>query len=128
MKNPMKRLALGALVYCLLAVFPAFGSCPFLDLGSTRFLTGDCTVDATFLVPDGMVLDGGGYTVNVTDPVPGHFLGAVIKNAGSWMGVTNLKINAIGLNNVCDSGDNRLRGVFLQSASGGSLLTLRSSR
>jgi hypothetical protein len=84
-------------------------------------LHGDCTTDSTLLVPDGMTLDGNGYTITAVDPVGGHFLGAVIRNAGASASVVNLVVTTLNLANVCDPNapvDTRLRGIMFEGASG----------
>ena len=48
----------------------------------------------------------------------GHFLGAVIKNGGGVANVQNLTVTTSGLTDACDGGDDRLRGILLDGASG----------
>jgi hypothetical protein len=81
-------------------------------------LTADCTTDETIPVPDGYTLDGKGHAVTAVDPTSGHFVGAVVANDGETAYVTNLVVQAQGLENVCDSGDDRLRGIMFDGASG----------
>ncbi len=98
-------------------------TCTFTTVGTTMTLDADCTTDATILVPDGMTLDGNGHTITASDPPGpgGHFLGAIIKNAGSTANVINLTVTTSNLVNVCDPSsptDTRLRGIMFQGASG----------
>ncbi len=96
----------------------AANNCSFATSGSVMALQSDCTTDATILVPDGMILDGGGFTLTAVDPAGGHFVGGVVKNGGSSASVANLTITTLNLANVCDGGDQRLRGILFQGASG----------
>jgi predicted extracellular nuclease len=94
--------------------------CEFSDNAatSTRTLLSDCDTSRTILVPNGWTLDGAGHSITAKDPADGHFLGAVVRNAGASANVRNLTVTASSLNNVCDDGDNRLRGILLDGASG----------
>ena len=98
---------------CTVVMIPCGGwaatTCTFTTVGSTMTLDADCTTDATITIPDGFTLNGNGHTITALDPSGGHFLGAVVKNAGGTANVTNLTVTASGLQNVCDGGDNRLR-------------------
>lgn len=87
-------------------------------VAKTMTLDANCWTDATIHIPDGYTLDGANYTITAVDPPGGHFLGAIIKNAGSTAFVKNLKLDAAGLANVCDGGDNRLRGILFEGAGG----------
>lgn len=120
----MKRnMLLGALAIFAMVFGPIPGSeaatnCTLTTVGSTMTLDGDCTSDATIFIPDSMTLDGDGHTITAVDPPGGHFLGAVVRNAGSTAHVTNLTVTTSGLANVCDAAGNRLRGILFESASG----------
>lgn len=92
--------------------------CSVTTVGTTITLNGDCVTDTTIFVPDGYTLDGNGYTITAVDPAGGHFLGAVVQNGGATAHVTNLTVTASGLANVCDAGDNRLRGILFDGAGG----------
>ncbi len=99
----------------------AANDCVFNTSGSTMKLMNDCTTDATILIPDGFLLDGNSHSITAVDPDGGHFLGAVVMNAGSEAHVKDLSITTDSLANVCDgsgSPDNRLRGILFLSASG----------
>jgi hypothetical protein len=103
----------------LLAPFSeATTSCTFTTVGSTMTLNGDCTTDATILVLNGFTLDGAGFTITAEDPLGNHFLGAVVKNGGAFAAVKNLTVDTNALANICDGGDDRLRGILFDGASG----------
>jgi hypothetical protein len=93
--------------------------CAFTTAGTTMTLVADCTTSETILIPDGFTLDGADHTITAVDPeAPGHFLGAVVRNGGASAIVTNLTVTASGLTDACDEGDDRLRGILLDGASG----------
>ncbi len=92
--------------------------CTFTVVGSTMTLDADCVTDTTILVPGGFTLDGNGHTITAVDPAGGHFLGAVVKNGGTSAHVTNLTVTASGLTDVCDAGNDRLRGILFDGAGG----------
>jgi hypothetical protein len=93
-------------------------NCHWSDAGSVRTLLGDCDTSSSIQVPNGFTFDGAGHTITAVDPAGGHFLGAVIRNAGSNASVINLGVTARNLSNVCDAGSDRLRGIMLEGASG----------
>ncbi|HEY0442950.1 MAG TPA: right-handed parallel beta-helix repeat-containing protein [Candidatus Limnocylindrales bacterium] len=93
-------------------------ACIFTTTGTTMALTADCTTDHTILVPQGMTLNGNGHTITAIDPAGGHYLGAVVANAGTAASVTNVTVTTRGLQDVCDDGAGRLRGILLDGASG----------
>ena len=116
-----RMLVLGgmlAVALLVVRVSEATTTCTFTTVGSTMTLDDDCTTDATILVPNGFTLDGDGNTITAADPPLGHFLGAVVKNAGPFAAVKNLTIDTDSLADVCDSGDDRLRGLLFDGASG----------
>jgi hypothetical protein len=96
----------------------ARSDCRFSVRGRNMILEGDCTTDATVLVPDGFTLNGGGFTITAVDPPGGHFQGAVVRNAGNEASVEHLRITTSNLIDVCDAGEDRLRGISLVGASG----------
>jgi len=107
----------------LLTISTAFAdnNCVFRSARRTLQLQSDCWTDATLLIPDRTTLDGRGRSITALDPAGGHFLGAVVRNAGATAHVRNLTIEAGGLANVCDSEgppDERLRGISFVAASG----------
>jgi hypothetical protein len=92
--------------------------CTFTTIGTTMRLDADCTTDATIFVPNGFTLDGRNHTITAVDPPADHFRGAVVQNAGTTAHVKNLGVTASGLANVCDAGNDRLRGIMFEGASG----------
>jgi hypothetical protein len=80
----------------------------------------DCITDTPLFIPDGHMLDGAERTLTAVDPVGGHFTGAILRNRGPQADVSRLKLRARGLlkSGPCDGGDDRLRGILLQEASG----------
>ena len=93
--------------------------CAFTTVGTTMTLVADCTTSETILIPGTFTLNGGNHTITAVDPpAPDHFLGAVVKNGGTSANVTHLNVTASGLADVCDGGDDRLRGILLDGASG----------
>ena len=119
----MHKKATSVFLALVLLMTVAYGAsaatdCTFTTLGSTMTLDNSCTTDATILIPDGSTLDGAGNTITAVDPSGGHFKGAVVKNGGTSAHVTNLTVTASGLTNVCDAGDDRLRGIMFEGASG----------
>lgn len=93
-------------------------TCTFTISGTTMRLDADCTTDGTIFIPDGFTLDGQRHTITGVDPVPGHFTGAVVQNGGTTARVRNLGVTVSGLADVCDAGDDRLRGIMFNGASG----------
>ena len=94
--------------------------CVFITTGSTMLLTNHCTTETAILVPDGVTLDGNGYSITAVEPAIGHFTGAVIQNATapSVVHVTNVTVQAQLPANPCDAGEARLRGIMFMGASG----------
>src|SRR5262245_23279552 len=61
-------------------------ACPAGGLvGTTYTLTGDCAVTEPITVPDGVTLDGGGFTISATDAGGPQWNGGIVTNAGSSM-------------------------------------------
>lgn len=96
-----------------LAVAPSMGDCGAVinDTGSAWELTGDCTTTTGIAAP--VAFYGNGYMVTAT----GAFKGAVVRNAGTTLDVADLTIRGDGITG-CMGGDDRLRGVMLEGASG----------
>ena len=115
-RNPL----LPAIALVLAVALPASAAddCSWLDDGATRYLTGNCTTDATLFIPDGVTLDGQGFVITAVDPDNGHFIGPVLTNAGTEAHVTNLEIQGAFTENTCDGGADRLRGIMFEGASG----------
>ncbi len=83
-------------------------------------LFADCTTYTTIFIPDGNTLDGNGHTITALDP-PGGFQGPVLRNApgGTVANVINLGLTASLAGTFgCMGGDNRLRGILFDGASG----------
>ncbi len=98
---------------------PELGPCSVSTAGATITLLANCTTSQTLFIPDGWTLNGAGYTITAVDPAGGgHFLGAVVKNGGAVAHITNTRVTASGLANVCDAGNDRLRGILFDGASG----------
>jgi len=118
--NMLVAIGLTTMILVALMVIPvsASTSCTFTTIDTTMYLDGDCTTDGTIYISDGFTLDGQDYTITAIDPSSGHFVGAVVQNAGSTAYVTHLNVTASGLLNVCDGGANRLRGIMFEAASG----------
>ncbi|MCZ3387695.1 MAG: DUF1565 domain-containing protein [Actinomycetia bacterium] len=91
--------------------------CAFSTTSSTITLLSDCTTDQTIMVPNGMTLDGDNHQITAVDPDGGHFLGAVVQNAGPSANVQNLRITAT-LATACDAYPNSLAGIRLDGAAG----------
>lgn len=120
MRNRAAVLLLIALPLALLSasLAGAATTCTLSVVDTTMTLDGDCTTDATIVVPDGWTLDGAGYTITAVDPPGGHFLGAIVRNGGAWASAYNLTLTTSRLANVCDGGAARLRGIMFEGASG----------
>lgn len=101
-----------------LASSAATNACDFAISGNTMTLLADCETDHTILVPEGFTLDGAGHKITAVDPAGDHFRGAVVKNGGATATVTNVEITASGLADICDGGDDRLRGILFDGAAG----------
>jgi parallel beta-helix repeat protein len=121
----MKKFSVLATLMALLATLAiavpgvsAATTCTFATSGSTMTLQADCTTDATILIPNGFTLNGNGHTITGIDPPADHFRGAVVRNGGAVAHVRRLGVTVSGLANVCDDGDDRLRGIMFDGASG----------
>jgi parallel beta-helix repeat protein len=94
-------------------------SCLVADNGTNRqTLLADCTTDHTLFIPNGYTFDGNGHTIAAVDPSGGHFLGAILQNAGTTANVENLTFTTSNLADACDAGADRLRGILFDGASG----------
>jgi len=120
----MKKIIFGIFAFVFsIALFAVAGTahaatnCTFTLVGTTMTLDADCTTDVTILVPDEHTLDGKNHTITAVDPV-GGFLGAVVKNDGLEAHVKNLTVTTDSLANACKGGDDRLRGIMFEGASG----------
>jgi hypothetical protein len=117
----MKRICLIFLAtLCLTAALSASANaqCSYTVSKKTWTLTADCTVTSSFVIPNGITLDGAGHTIKAIDPAGDHFKGGVVTNGGATANVTNLKVTTSGLAEACDDGADRLRGILFDGASG----------
>jgi hypothetical protein len=100
----------------------ATNNCDFTTVRTTMRLKADCTTNAPIFIPNGVTFDGQGHTITAVDPsdLPpnNHFRGAVLTTTGAVAHVKRVTITAAGLADVCDTGDDRLRGIFFNGASG----------
>jgi hypothetical protein len=112
--------ALGALVFLLLVVPSSEGAttCLFETSGTTLRLTADCSTDTSIVVPNGMTLDGGQFTITAIDPPARAFEGAVVMSGGAAASVINTRIVGMLARRACHAGPQRLRGIFFDGASG----------
>jgi predicted extracellular nuclease len=92
--------------------------CQFSTSGTTMTLLANCITDNTIFIPNGWTLDGDGHTITGVDPDNGHFVGAVVANAGAVAHVTDLTVTVDGLADVCDADADRLRGILFDGAAG----------
>ena len=111
-------IAIVAVLFIASVASSAMTTCTFTPVKKTMTLKGNCTTDASIVVPNGFTLDGAGFTINGIDPAGDHFKGGVIQNGGAVANVTNLKITTSGLSDSCDGGADRLRGILFDGASG----------
>jgi hypothetical protein len=103
-----------------------FGACQVSVTGSNPTvytLLADCTTDHTIVVPQnagGSVFNGNGHSITGVDPTGGHFLGAVVQaQAGSALiTVKNLTVTVSNLVDLCDGGNDRLRGILFDAVGG----------
>jgi parallel beta-helix repeat protein len=114
----MRRVLLVFAILAVTSTAEAANDCIFSVTGTTMRLASDCRTDASIEIPDGMTLDGAGHTISAVDPPGGHFTGGILTNAGRSASVINTRLMTQSLANVCDASDNRLRGIFLDGASG----------
>src|SRR5688572_21889769 len=125
-------VAVGA---CALGLYPALAEAQpplptctqitgasFTGPATARKLVADCRTGVTITVPAGTTLNGNGNTIVAFDP-PGGFKGAVVRNATAGsvnVTVTNLTVDTENLTdaNGCQAGNDRLRGIMFDDASG----------
>ena len=73
------------------------------------------------MIPDGVTLNGAGFTITAHDVTDGSFNGAVVSNAGTSMNVENLTIMGTGFTQtqpVGSCGRAALYGIFFNGAGG----------
>jgi len=76
--------------------------------------------DSTIL-SDATTLDCRQNVIMAVDPESDHFRGPILQMTADTSFVRNCVITADALANVCDGGDDRLRGIMLEGVSGGAL-------
>jgi len=113
-------MCLASLVGLVLAAesVSAAATCVFTTHGHEMTLNNNCTTDATILIPNGFTMDLNGKTITGVDPSGGHFLGAVVQAGGARAEIENGTITVSGITVECHAGNDRLRGVMFQGASG----------
>jgi parallel beta-helix repeat protein len=97
---------------------PTATPCTFTTAGNTMTLDADCTTSESISIPDGFTLNGANHTITAVDPASGQFVGGVVINEGPMANVTRLNLTASGLDIACHAGDDRLRGILFDGASG----------
>ena len=109
-----------AVLVCLgsFSVGWASGTCTFDTRGNTMYLQSSCTTESTITVPDGYTLDGGGFLITATESTEGGWNGAIITNEGPRANIVNVSLTADNLACICRSGNDRLQGIRMASASG----------
>jgi parallel beta-helix repeat protein len=109
-------------LWLLLLVVPgsvdAADRCTFARAGSTWTLDADCTTDTSIVIPDGVTLDGNRHAIMAIDPENGFFRGGVIVSGGRSATVMNVTVTTVMLADVCQVGNDRLRGIYFDGAGG----------
>jgi len=92
-------------------------ACTGTTNGSTFTLTADCTTTEPLTVPDGITLDGGGFTISATDAGVAQWNGGIVSNAGTSMHIKNVTITgpAGGFQGQCGT---VMYGIYFLDASG----------
>src|SRR3954471_16606660 len=96
----------------------AADGCLFIESGHTWTLDADCTVDGSLVIPDGVTLDGAQHTITAVDPQNGTFRGGIVVAGGATATVTNTIFSSLMLANICQNGNDRLRAIYFNGASG----------
>ena len=101
---------------------PLQTACPTGTLaGTTYTLTADCAVTEPLTVPDGLTLDGGGFTISATDAGGPQWHGGIVTNAA---GATSMNIRNLTVTGpddgfqLCTISTNLLYGIWFNDASG----------
>jgi hypothetical protein len=87
--------------------------------GSVFILTADCDTTVPLTIPDGVTLNGAGFTITAHDVTPASFDGSVLSNAGTSMNIEDLTIMGTGFTmppGVCSR--TTLNGIFFNGAGG----------
>ena len=89
--------------------------------GSAFTLTADCDTTVPLTIPDGVTLNGAGFTITAHDVTAGSFNGAVLSNAGTSMNVEDLTIMGTGFTQTQPPGScgrATLNGIWFNGAGG----------
>lgn len=92
--------------------------CAFTMSGSTMLLNGSCETTSSIIIPDGMTLDCQGHWITGVEDNAGDWVGGVVENGGTVASVKNCAITVENLASACKGGDDRLRGILFDGASG----------
>lgn len=111
----------------LILIIPSYASgandCSWsVDLEGVNHLNDDCTTDMSYGLTAG-VWDLDGHMVNGIDPMGDHFRGGVLEFLEDGVHVRNGVVTTTGLANICDGGDDRLRGIY-SNGYGGSVVDM----
>jgi hypothetical protein len=90
-------------------------------VGGVITLTSNCDTTVPLTIPNGVTLNGAGFTITAHDVADGSFDGAVLSNAGTSMNVENLNITGTGFTQTQPSGScgrTTLNGIWFNGASG----------
>jgi hypothetical protein len=86
-------------------------------VGGVITLTASCSTTVPLTIPNGVRLNGAGFTITASDATPGAFSGAVLSNAGASMNIENLKIvGHFTFSGACSRA--QLYGILFTNASG----------
>jgi hypothetical protein len=90
--------------------------CRFDKTPTTWTLRKSCTAKKSIRLPDGVTLDGAGFTIKARG-LAENFGSGVIESIGSSAGVRNLTLDASGVTNGCNSNSPQ-HGIFFGLADG----------
>lgn len=116
-------LLLAAFIQLTGAVHSAHASstCVFLTnkAKTTWTLTNKCTTDETIVLPNGISLLGGGFTITAIDPAGGSFQGPVLLALPGTRNVTitNLRVDS-NLQGFCNADQQKLIGILFDGSPG----------
>ncbi|HQH26919.1 MAG TPA: hypothetical protein PLP17_05935, partial [Oligoflexia bacterium] len=110
-----------SLIYIFADYVPAHAAttCLFIKKSTAWTLTNDCTTDETIVIPNGVALFGGGYTITAIDPPGSNFKGPVLLAAPGTRNVTINKTRLVAnLQDVCNSDPDKVVGILFDNAPG----------
>jgi hypothetical protein len=82
-------------------------------------LGADCVAQGAVFIPPDFTFDGANLTLTASEDGAGtNFKGAVLRNRGAVANVRGVTVTARNLSDICDAGDDRLRGILLEGAGG----------